>query len=392
MEFNARAQRIIGLAEDEARSRNHDWVGTEHILLGLIGEGEGIAAKTLESLGISLPVVHQAVEGAITAGQHARSGRIPFTGQASRVLEAARHEAAQLGSANAGTEHILLGLLLEGDGIAARVLRNLGVSVNPVREQVLQFKHGLRGRSPAPAVAQEIFTGQPVVVPPRPSRTGPEVMSRFGTNLTRQAQKDQLYPAIGRDEEIDEVIRALSQNAEVIPLLIGDAATRTTVIEGLALRIASGEVPQELQGTQLYYCDLDGIAKTVAWDGSSDATLRNRIIELLAGLAIPGNNEAAERRRIGSLEVVAAILEEARIYDDAILVLDGLPKLAAERLLMPMLTSVGTRIIGATDDSHYRQYIEKDGALSGRLRLVRVADPATAYALGKLRIALRAAN
>jgi ATP-dependent Clp protease ATP-binding subunit ClpC len=389
-EFNVRAQRIIALAKEEARTLNHDYIGTEHILLGLIDGGEGIAIKTLESLGISLQAVRQAVEKVIIQGRHAPSGQAQFTRQAATALELSRQEATRLGHSNVGTEHILLGLILQGDGVAAQVLLSLGASLARIRQQVIQFRDGFQGKKPARTLSQAALGAQQPTGATLPARATPSVLARFGGNLTQQAREGRLFPSVGRDQEIGEVIRALCENSGSCPLVIGDIAGRTTVIAGLAQRIVSGEVPQELKNGQLYYCDPEGIGIAIGGDGIDDADLRNRVIELIATFALPGSQEDAQRRTIGGLEVLAAILEEARTCDEIILVLDQLPKVAADPRLKPMLTSPTRRIIGAASLDDYRKYIEEDDPFTQHLRLVHVTEPTTAYTIGRLKIALRA--
>ena len=197
--FTDRARRVVVLAEEEARMLHHDYIGTEHILLGLIREGEGVAAKALESLGISQEAVRQQVEAIIGQGQHAPSGHIPFTPRAKKVLELSLREALQLGHNYIGTEHILLGLVREGEGAAAQVLVKLGADLNGVRGQVNQLLHGYQGKEPAAAVA--------------PSETAPSaslVLDQFGRNLTQGAREGKLDPVIGREKEIERVMQVLS--------------------------------------------------------------------------------------------------------------------------------------------------------------------------------------
>jgi ATP-dependent Clp protease ATP-binding subunit ClpC len=204
--FTDRARRVVVLAQEEARMLNHNYIGTEHILLGLIHEGEGVAAKALESLGISLEAVRQQVEEIIGQGQQAPSGHIPFTPRAKKVLELSLREALQLGHNYIGTEHILLGLIREGDGVAAQVLVRLGADLNRVRQQVIQLLHGYQGKEPAAAGAA--------------SESAPStslVLDQFGRNLTAAAREGKLDPVIGREKEIERVMQVLSRRTKNNP-------------------------------------------------------------------------------------------------------------------------------------------------------------------------------
>ena len=199
--FTDRARRVVVLAQEEARMLNHNYIGTEHILLGLIHEGEGVAAKALESLGISLDAVREQVQEIIGQGQQAPSGHIPFTPRAKKVLELSLREALQLGHNYIGTEHILLGLIREGEGVAAQVLVKLGADLNRVRQQVIQLLSGYQGKEPAAA-------GEPAA----PSTS--LVLDQFGTNLTQQAREGKLDPVIGREKEIERVMQVLSRRTK----------------------------------------------------------------------------------------------------------------------------------------------------------------------------------
>ncbi|MGW5016382.1 Clp protease N-terminal domain-containing protein, partial [Micromonospora chalcea] len=207
--FTDRARRVVVLAQEEARMLNHNYIGTEHILLGLIHEGEGVAAKALESLGISLEGVRQQVEEIIGQGQQAPSGHIPFTPRAKKVLELSLREALQLGHNYIGTEHILLGLIREGEGVAAQVLVKLGADLNRVRQQVIQLLSGYQGKEPAAAGAA-------------PGEAAPStslVLDQFGRNLTQAAREGKLDPVIGREKEIERVMQVLSRRTKNNPVL-----------------------------------------------------------------------------------------------------------------------------------------------------------------------------
>ena len=222
--FTDRARRVVVLAQEEARMLNHNYIGTEHILLGLIHEGEGVAAKALESLGISLEAVRQQVEEIIGQGQQAPSGHIPFTPRAKKVLELSLREALQLGHNYIGTEHILLGLIREGEGVAAQVLVKLGADLNRVRQQVIQLLSGYQGKEPATAGGPQ---GENA-----PSSS--LVLDQFGRNLTQAARESKLDPVIGREKEIERVMQVLSRRTKNNPVLIGEPGVgKTAVVEGL---------------------------------------------------------------------------------------------------------------------------------------------------------------
>ena len=218
--FTDRARRVVVLAQEEARMLNHNYIGTEHILLGLIHEGEGVAAKALESLGISLEAVRQQVEEIIGQGQQAPSGHIPFTPRAKKVLELSLREALQLGHNYIGTEHILLGLIREGDGVAAQVLVKLGADLNRVRQQVIQLLHGYQGKEPSAAA-------------PGSAEAAPStslVLDQFGRNLTQGAREGKLDPVIGREKEIERVMQVLSRRTKNNPVLVGAPGVGKTAV------------------------------------------------------------------------------------------------------------------------------------------------------------------
>ncbi len=343
--FTDRARRVVVLAQEEARMLNHNYIGTEHILLGLIHEGEGVAAKALESLGIALEGVRQQVEEIIGQGQQAPSGHIPFTPRAKKVLELSLREALQLGHNYIGTEHILLGLIREGEGVAAQVLVKLGADLNRVRQQVLQLLSGYQGKEPA-----EAGSGRGEGTP-----SSSLVLDQFGRNLTASAREGKLDPVIGRGKEIERVMQVLSRRTKNNPVLIGEAGVgKTAVVEGLAQNIVKGEVPETLKDKQLYTLDL----------GS-----------LVAGSRYRGDFE----------ERLKKVLKEIRTRGDIILFIDEMHTLVgagaaegaidAASILKPMLARGELQTIGATTLDEYRKYVEKDPALERRFQPIQVQEP-----------------
>jgi ATP-dependent Clp protease ATP-binding subunit ClpC len=341
--FTDRARRVVVLAQDEARTLNHNYIGTEHVLLGLIHEREGAAAQALASLGISLEAVRQQVERIIGQGQQASSGHIPFTPRAKKVLELSLREALQLGHDYIGTEHILLGLIGEGEGVAAQVLVKLGADLNLARQQVIQL-HGDQGKEPAAAGA--------------PSETAPStslVLDQFGRNLTAGAREGKLDPVIGREKEIERVMQVLCRRTKNNPVLVGEPGVgKTAVVEGLAQKIVKGEVPELLKDKQLYTLDLGA---------------------LVAGSRYRGDFE----------ERLKKVLKEIRTRGDIILFIDELHTLVgagaaegaidAASILKPMLARGDLQTIGATTLDEYRRHLEKDAALERRFQPIQVAEP-----------------
>jgi ATP-dependent Clp protease ATP-binding subunit ClpC len=348
--FTDRARRVVVLAQEEARMLNHNYIGTEHILLGLIHEGEGVAAKGLESLGISLEAVRAQVEEIIGQGQQAPSGHIPFTPRAKKVLELSLREALQLGHNYIGTEHILLGLIREGEGVAAQVLVKLGADLNRVRQQVIQLLSGYQGKE---AVTQ----GGPAEGTPSTSL----VLDQFGRNLTAAAREGKLDPVIGRDLEIERVMQILSRRTKNNPVLIGEPGVgKTAVVEGLAQAISKNDVPETLKDKQLYSLDLGA---------------------LVAGSRYRGDFE----------ERLKKVLKEIKTRGDIIIFIDEIHTLVgagaaegaidAASILKPMLARGELQTIGATTLDEYRKHIEKDAALERRFQPIQVKEPSVAHTI-----------
>jgi ATP-dependent Clp protease ATP-binding subunit ClpC len=352
--FTDRARRVVVLAQEEARMLNHNYIGTEHILLGLIHEGEGVAAKALESLGISLEAVRSQVEEIIGQGQQAPSGHIPFTPRAKKVLELSLREALQLGHNYIGTEHILLGLIREGEGVAAQVLMKLGADLSRVRQQVIQLLSGYQGKEP-------VTTGGPAEGTPSTSL----ILDQFGRNLTQAAREGKLDPVIGREKEIERVMQVLSRRTKNNPVLIGEPGVgKTAVVEGLAQAIVRGDVPETLKDKQLYSLDLGA---------------------LVAGSRYRGDFE----------ERLKKVLKEIRTRGDIILFIDEIHTLVgagaaegaidAASILKPMLARGELQTIGATTLDEYRKHLEKDAALERRFQPIQVAEPTLEHTIAILK-------
>lgn len=351
--FTDRARRVVVLAQEEARMLNHNYIGTEHILLGLIHEGEGVAAKGLESLGISLEGVRAQVEEIIGQGQQAPSGHIPFTPRAKKVLELSLREALQLGHNYIGTEHILLGLIREGEGVAAQVLVKLGADLNRVRQQVIQLLSGYQGK--------ETVQAGPAEGTPSTSL----VLDQFGRNLTQAAREGKLDPVIGRENEIERVMQVLSRRTKNNPVLIGEPGVgKTAVVEGLAQAIFKNDVPETLKDKQVYSLDLGA---------------------LVAGSRYRGDFE----------ERLKKVLKEIKTRGDIILFIDEIHTLVgagaaegaidAASILKPMLARGELQTIGATTLDEYRKHVEKDAALERRFQPIQVKEPTVAHTIEILR-------
>jgi ATP-dependent Clp protease ATP-binding subunit ClpC len=353
--FTDRARRVVVLAQEEARLLNHNYIGTEHILLGLIHEGEGVAAKALESLGISLEAVRSQVEEIIGQGGSSPSGHIPFTPRAKKVLELSLREALQLGHNYIGTEHILLGLIREGEGVAAQVLVKLGADLSRVRQQVIQLLSGYSGPG------QQEKAGATAGGSGEQSPSGSLVLDQFGRNLTQLAREKKLDPVIGREREAERVMQVLSRRTKNNPVLIGEPGVgKTAIVEGLAQAIAADNVPETLHGKQLYTLDLGA---------------------LVAGSRYRGDFE----------ERLKKVLKEIKTRGDIILFIDELHTLVgagaaegaidAASILKPMLARGELQTIGATTLDEYRKHLEKDAALERRFQPIKVEEPSVAHTI-----------
>ena len=352
--FTDKARRVVVLAQEEAKLLNHNYIGTEHILLGLIHEGEGVAAKALEALGINLEQVREQVQDIIGQGQQSPSGHIPFTPRAKKVLELSLREALQLGHSYIGTEHLLLGLIREGEGVAAQVLTKLGADTNKVRQQVIQLLSGYQGKE-AVSVGGES----------QPQAKGSTILDQYGRNLTHAAAEGKLDPVVGRERETERVMQILSRRTKNNPILIGEPGVgKTAVVEGLALAIVAGKVPETLRGKQLYTLDM----------GS-----------LIAGSRYRGDFE----------ERLKKVTKEIRTRGDIITFIDEIHTLVgagaaegaidAASILKPMLARGELQTIGATTLDEYRKHFEKDAALVRRFQSIQVDEPTPALAINILK-------
>ena len=354
--FTDRARRVVVLAQEEARLLNHNYIGTEHILLGLIHEGEGVAAKALESLGISLEAVRSQVEEIIGQGGSSPSGHIPFTPRAKKVLELSLREALQLGHNYIGTEHILLGLIREGEGVAAQVLVKLGADLSRVRQQVIQLLSGYSGSGQGEKAGATAGQGSE-----QGAQSGSLVLDQFGRNLTQLAAEKKLDPVIGRARETERVMQVLSRRTKNNPVLVGEPGVgKTAIVEGLAQSIAEGDVPETIVGKQLYTLDLGA---------------------LVAGSRYRGDFE----------ERLKKVLKEIRTRGDIILFIDEIHTLVgagaaegaidAASILKPMLARGELQTIGATTLDEYRKHLEKDAALERRFQPIKVEEPTVAHTI-----------
>jgi len=338
--FTERVRKVMYLAREEAARLQHDYIGTEHLLLGVIREGEGIAATVLNNLGLDLDAIRQAVESMVAAtGGTLTIGEIPFTPRAKRVLELSVDEARQLGHNYVGTEHLLLGLIREGEGVAARVLLELGVDRKKVREETLKLLGG------TPSVSQ----------PEREGKVETPALNQFGRDLTALARESKLDPIIGRESEIERVIQVLSRRKKNNPILIGEPGVgKTAIAEGLAERIVENKVPETLKDKRIVTLDLAAVVAGTKYRGQFEERLK-------------------------------AVMNEIRESKDTIIFIDELHTIVgaggaegaidASNMLKPALARGELQCIGATTLDEFRKYIEKDGALERRFQPIMVDPP-----------------
>src|SRR5919199_644388 len=338
--FTERARQVVVLAQDEARALKHNYIGTEHILLGLLREEEGLAARVLESLDITVEEVRAQVARIVGQGDEVTTGQIPFTPRAKKVLELALREALSLGHNYIGTEHILLGLVRENEGVAARILLDFDADAEKIRNEIIRMLSapGRRQQGGAGAAGEKAKSSK--------------LLDQFGRNLTKQASEGKLDPVVGRQTEIERVMQILSRRQKNNPVLIGEPGVgKTAVVEGLAARIAGNQVPDLLKGKQIYTLDLAALSK---YRGEFEERLRK-------------------------------VMKEIMQRGDIILFIDELHNLVgagaaegaidAASILKPALARGELQTIGATTLDEYRKYLERDSALERRFQQIRVEEP-----------------
>jgi ATP-dependent Clp protease ATP-binding subunit ClpC len=343
--FTERARQVVVLAQDEARALKHNYIGTEHILLGLLREEEGLAARVLESLDITVEEVRAQVARIVGQGDEVTTGQIPFTPRAKKVLELALREALSLGHNYIGTEHILLGLVRENEGVAARILLDFDADAEKIRNEIIRMLSGPGRRQQGGGGG----SGE--------KAKSSKLLDQFGRNLTKQAAEGKLDPVVGRQTEIERVMQILSRRTKNNPVLIGEPGVgKTAVVEGLAARIAGNQVPELLKGKQIYTLDLAA---------------------LVAGSKYRGEFE----------ERLKKVMKEITQRGDIILFIDELHNLVgagaaegaidAASILKPALARGELQTIGATTLDEYRKYVERDAALERRFQQIRVEEPTT---------------
>ena len=355
--FTERARKVVVLAQEEARHFNHNYIGTEHLLLGLLREDEGVAARALSSLNVTLDEVREQVESIVGYGEEGTGGQAPFTPRSKKVLELALREALQLGHNYIGTEHILLGLVRESEGVAARVLNNLDVDPDKVRREVVRMLGGGRGRgkSGGGGGSAEATGGRGGGEAKRPKT---RQLDQYGRNLTSYAEEDKLDPVIGRNKEIERIMQILVRRTKNNPVIIGEPGVgKTAIVEGLAEEIAGDRVPDILAGKEVYTLDLGA---------------------LVAGSKYRGEFE----------ERLKKIMKEITDHGDVILFIDEIHNLVgagaaegaidAASILKPALARGEIQVIGATTTDEYRKYVEKDKALERRFQTIQVGEPSVA--------------
>ncbi len=348
--FTERARQVVVLAQEEARTLKHNYIGTEHILLGLLREEEGLAARVLESLDITVERVRGQVVRIVGSGEEVTSGQIPFTPRAKKVLELALREALSLGHNYIGTEHILLGLVRENEGVAARILLDFDADSEKIRNEVIRMLSGPSGRRSGPGGAVAGGPGAGV-----DAKKSSKLLDQFGRNLTKLAADGKLDPVVGRETEIERIMQILSRRTKNNPVLIGEPGVgKTAVVEGLAQRITNSEVPELLKNKQIYTLDLAA---------------------LVAGSKYRGEFE----------ERLKKVMKEITQRGDIILFIDELHNLVgagaaegaidAASILKPALARGELQTIGATTLDEYRKYLERDSALERRFQQIRVDEP-----------------
>ena len=348
--FTERARQVVVLAQEEARTLKHNYIGTEHILLGLLREEEGLAARVLESLDITVERVRAQVVRIVGSGEEVTSGQIPFTPRAKKVLELALREALSLGHNYIGTEHILLGLVRENEGVAARILLDFDADSEKIRNEVIRMLSGPGGRRQGAAGSSALDLG-----PQTDAKKSSKLLDQFGRNLTKLASEGKLDPVIGRETEIERIMQILSRRQKNNPVLIGEPGVgKTAVVEGLAQRIINSDVPELLKGKQIYTLDLAA---------------------LVAGSKYRGEFE----------ERLKKVMKEITQRGDIILFIDELHNLVgagaaegaidAASILKPALARGELQTIGATTLDEYRKYLERDAALERRFQQIRVEPP-----------------
>ena len=349
--FTERARQVVVLAQDEARALKHNYIGTEHILLGLLREEEGLAARVLDSLDITVEDVRANVARIVGQGEEVTTGQIPFTPRAKKVLELALREALSLGHNYIGTEHILLGLVRENEGVAARILLDFDADAEKIRNEIIRMLSGpgRRSQSGGAAAGAGAGAGSPE------SKKSSKLLDQFGRNLTKLATEGKLDPVVGRQTEIERMMQILVRRMKNNPVLIGEPGVgKTAVVEGLAQRVSSGQVPDLLKNKQIYTLDLAA---------------------LFAGSKYRGEFE----------ERLKKVMKEISLRGDIILFIDELHNLVgagaaegaidAASILKPALARGELQTIGATTLDEYRKYLERDKALARRFQEVRVEEP-----------------
>jgi len=351
--FTERARKVVVLAQEEARTFNHNYIGTEHLLLGLLREDEGVAARALSSLNVHLDEVREQVESIVGYGEEGTGGQAPFTPRSKKVLELALREALQLGHNYIGTEHILLGLVRESEGVAARVLSNLDVDPDKVRREVVRMLGGGRAQRGGRGAEAGGRGGAAGGVEGKRPKT--RQLDQYGRNLTAYAEEDKLDPVIGRSQEIARIMQILVRRTKNNPVIIGEPGVgKTAIVEGLAEEIARDRVPEMLAGKEVYTLDLGA---------------------LVAGSKYRGEFE----------ERLKKIMKEITDHGDVILFIDEIHNLVgagaaegaidAASILKPALARGEIQVIGATTTDEYRKYVEKDKALERRFQTIQVGEP-----------------